>query len=50
LRDTIPNIRKAMQDQAMIGLTQKEFDRLKELLHKIALNFTSDETSKKGTS
>ncbi|HET7153042.1 MAG TPA: MarR family transcriptional regulator [Candidatus Kapabacteria bacterium] len=50
LRDTIPNIRKAMQDQAMIGLTQKEFDRLRELLHKITLNFTPEESSKKSTS
>jgi MarR family transcriptional regulator for hemolysin len=50
LRDTIPNIRKAMQDQAMIGLTQKEFDRLREILHKIALNFTPVEDPNKGTS
>ncbi|HZV12538.1 MAG TPA: MarR family transcriptional regulator [Candidatus Kapabacteria bacterium] len=43
LRDTIPNIRKAMQDQAMVGLTQKEFGRLREILHKITLNFTPPE-------
>ncbi len=41
LRDTVPVIRKAMNDQAMQGMTSEEFEQLKTLLDKAERNFTA---------
>ena len=44
LRDTVPVIRKAMNDQAMIGMTAEEFELLKNMLDRAEGNFTAHDT------
>ena len=44
LRDTVPVIRKAMNDQASSDMTEEEFEMLKNLLERAARNFTTPGT------